>query len=122
MNQSIQFSIFVTDYDKAIEFYCHQTQLFELDFDSDFGSFRHVIIYSKNNPSLRFRLHLKSNFKNIDCDIDEVHFSLDIDNYNEMISNFNSNKIDFESIEAPYGRQLIINDPFGLKICLTEII
>jgi catechol 2,3-dioxygenase-like lactoylglutathione lyase family enzyme len=126
--QCVTLVLWVDDYDKAIDFYCEKTQLFYLVANTTGSGLRNVVLrYQRPTAPFEFVLYLATNTEQLklvgrQCG-DTTLLILPVENCIEVFNKLNGIGVVFigEPIELPYGVQASFNDPFGNKICLSEM-
>lgn len=118
--EKVRVTMFVSDCDLAIDFYCNKTQLFSLSFDTDFGAFRYIVAEFMHNETFEIQFIEKESYKPEPCQLGEGHFGFCVPEVEQTIQHFKKQNICFESVEAPTGTQIQLKDPFGYELCLSE--
>ncbi|VTR97048.1 VOC family protein [Tuwongella immobilis] len=124
----VAMTFWVDDYDKAINFYCEKTQLFTLVANTSGPGLRNVVL-EYNRPSAPFELvvHLATNAELSSLvgrqGGDRAIFVLPVDNCLDSYHRLQHSGVTFtgEPIQLPYGCQVTLIDPFGNKVCLSEM-
>lgn len=120
-------TVFVDDYDAAIEFYVEKLGLFEVVADTQTSeSSRYVCVAMKNHVE-NFMLHLKKpevgNSSLIGNQAgDEVFVTLPVDDADSLHEQFKESglSIEPELAELPYGCGFFIDDPFGNRLSVFQ--
>lgn len=126
--QEVSLILFVDSYDKAVEFYCTKTQLFELKCETDLGGgYKYLILKLINSEQCEFNLNVvlredetikRSGVRQIG----NFRLSINVDDCQKLYEDYSAQGIVFqdEPLELPYGVQVSMLDPFGNSIGLFE--
>lgn len=120
--------LWVNDFDKAVFFYTHQTELFTLDTDVDIGrGMRNALAFRCKEAPLRIQLHLATN-PAMSALVDRqggdyALLALPVEDCMRLYEALKRKGVQFtdEPVQLPYGCQATMIDPFGNKICLSQL-
>ena len=124
----VTLALWVDDYDKAIEFYCEQSQLFSLVANATIDSDNRNVVLGCNNPNAPFRLVVYRATTPAMLSLvghqggERALFVLPIDDCMGSYERLRVAGVAFvgEPVQLPYGCQATMIDPFGNKVCLSE--
>jgi hypothetical protein len=124
----VTLTLWVDDYDKAINFYCEKTQLFTLVANTAGPGLRNVVLeYKRRTAPFRLVVHLATNAELSSLvgrqGGDRAIFVLPVDNCLDSYHRLLHLGVTFtgEPIQLAYGCQVTLIDPFGNKVCLSEM-
>jgi len=126
MERIVRLSMLVDDYDKAINFYCSQANLFTVVADLALGSGqRNVVLRYLDLPFclVLFRALTPETSKLIGHQGGELPLLVlpvtdCLSTHDQLLRN--GVAFEGEPLQLPYGCQATMIDPFGNRICLSE--
>ena len=125
-SSSISLTLLVDDYEKAINYYCEVLQLFAVAVNTRLSSQDKYLLLSFKGE-INFTLNLiRANTKEATQFIGKQGggyplLVLPVPECKTVALDLLAKNIEVGEIEKlPWGNQLIVNDPFGNKICLFE--
>ena len=121
-------ALWVDDYDKAIRFYCEQTQMFSLVANATIGPDIRNVVLKFNNLNVPFCIVVYRASTTATSALvgkqggDYDYLVLPVDDCMSTFERLRGVGVLFSSepFQLPYGCQATMIDPFGNKVCLSE--